>query len=128
MQSQLFGPGRFATTYALTGDDRYERLRASLGVEWAQVGPLGPVRLLAYDLLEAGGADLRGEPQHGHAILDHRIIGHNQSARGNFRRKHIDIGQGHARSAHGILGGCDGGIEGKAFVRIDIQPQLPCII
>ncbi|WP_152560408.1 TonB-dependent receptor domain-containing protein [Arenimonas donghaensis] len=48
VQSQLFGPGRFATTYALTGDDRYERLRASLGGEWQQVGPLGPVRLLLY--------------------------------------------------------------------------------
>ena len=48
VQSQLFGPGRFATTYALTGDDRYERLRTSLGAEWGQVGPLGPVRLLVY--------------------------------------------------------------------------------
>lgn len=48
VQSQLFGPGRFATTYALFGDDRYERTRASLGVEWPQAGPLGPVRLLAW--------------------------------------------------------------------------------
>ena len=48
VQSQLFGPGRFATTFALTGDDRYERLRASLGAEWQQAGPLGPVRLLLY--------------------------------------------------------------------------------
>lgn len=48
VQSQLFGPGRFATTYALFGDDRYERTRASLGAEWASVGALGPVRLLAW--------------------------------------------------------------------------------
>lgn len=48
VQSQLFGPGRFATTYALFGDDRYERTRASLGAEWESVGPLGPVRLLAW--------------------------------------------------------------------------------
>ena len=48
VQSQLFGPGRFATTYALFGDDRYERTRASLGAEWDRWGPLGPVRLLAY--------------------------------------------------------------------------------
>lgn len=48
VQSQLFGPGRFATTYALFGDDRYERTRASLGAEWGRWGPLGPVRLLAW--------------------------------------------------------------------------------
>ncbi|WP_295361978.1 TonB-dependent receptor [Arenimonas sp.] len=48
VQSQLFGPGRFATTYALFGDDRYERTRASLGAQWDTVGPLGPVRLLAW--------------------------------------------------------------------------------
>mgnify|MGYP002780834122 FL=1 len=48
VQSQLFGPGRFATTYALFGDDTYERTRASLGAEWDDVGALGPVRLLAW--------------------------------------------------------------------------------
>lgn len=48
VQSQLFGPGRFATTYALSGDDRYERTRASLDAGWDRWGPLGPVRLLVY--------------------------------------------------------------------------------
>lgn len=48
VQSQLFGPGRFATTYALLGDDRYRRDRISLAGEWEAVGSLEPVRVLAY--------------------------------------------------------------------------------
>ncbi|GAB2490879.1 TonB-dependent receptor domain-containing protein [Arenimonas alkanexedens] len=48
VQSQLFGPGRFATTYALLADDRYRRDRISLASEWDAVGPLGPVRALVY--------------------------------------------------------------------------------
>lgn len=48
VQSQLFGPGRFATTYALLADDHYRRDRASLAAEWDEVGTLGPVRALAY--------------------------------------------------------------------------------
>jgi hemoglobin/transferrin/lactoferrin receptor protein len=48
VQSQLFGPGRFATTYALLADDRYRRDRISLASEWDAVGALGPVRALAY--------------------------------------------------------------------------------
>ena len=48
VQSQLFGPGRFATTYALMADDRYRRDRVSLAAEWDAVGSLGPVRALAY--------------------------------------------------------------------------------
>lgn len=48
VQSQLFGPGRFATTYALLADDRYRRDRLSLASEWDAVGALGPVRALVY--------------------------------------------------------------------------------
>lgn len=48
VQSLLFGPGRFSTTYALLGDDEYERQRYSLGAEWEQLGALGTVRLLLY--------------------------------------------------------------------------------
>lgn len=48
VQSLLFGPGRFATTYALQADDRTRRDRASLSVEWPTVGPIGPVRALLY--------------------------------------------------------------------------------
>ena len=48
VRSQLFGPGRFATTYALLADDEVRRDRASLAAEWDAVGPLGPVRALAY--------------------------------------------------------------------------------
>lgn len=48
VQSQLFGPGRFATTYALLADDRFRRDRLSLASEWESLGPVGPVRALAY--------------------------------------------------------------------------------
>lgn len=48
VQSLLFGPGRFSTTYALDADDRSRRDRASLAVEWPTVGPIGPLRGLLY--------------------------------------------------------------------------------
>ena len=48
VQSLLFGPGRFSTTYALEADDRTRRDRASLSVEWPALGPIGPVRALLY--------------------------------------------------------------------------------
>lgn len=48
VQSLLFGPGRFSTTFALTGDDRQRRDRASATVEWARAGTLDSLQLLAY--------------------------------------------------------------------------------
>ena len=48
VRSQLFGPGRFSTTYALHGDDRYRRDRLSLSAQWQRLGPLDGLQLLAY--------------------------------------------------------------------------------
>lgn len=47
--SQRFGPGRFATTTSLLGDDRYRRNRVSLATRWSLGDPLGhELALLAY--------------------------------------------------------------------------------
>ncbi len=48
VQSLLFGPGRFNTTYALTGDDRQHRDRASATLDWEAPGHLDSLQLLAY--------------------------------------------------------------------------------
>lgn len=48
VQSLLFGPGRFSTTYALSGDDRYRRDRLSLDGQWSQLGMLSGLQLLLY--------------------------------------------------------------------------------
>nr|MBP8097834.1 TonB-dependent receptor [Arenimonas sp.] len=46
--SLLFGPGRFSTTYALSGDDDYRRDRASLQGDIAKLGVLSDVAILLY--------------------------------------------------------------------------------
>ncbi|GAB2997186.1 sugar transporter [Arenimonas maotaiensis] len=48
VQSLLFGPGRFSTTYALTGDDRYTRDRISLQGSVPAVGAFSDVSVLLY--------------------------------------------------------------------------------
>ena len=48
VQSLLFGPGRFSTTYALSGDDDYSRDRASLQGDIATLGVLSDVAMLLY--------------------------------------------------------------------------------
>jgi hemoglobin/transferrin/lactoferrin receptor protein len=48
VQSLLFGPGRFATTYALLADDTQRRDRASVQAEWSPGGGWQALRLLAY--------------------------------------------------------------------------------
>lgn len=48
VRSLLFGPGRFSTTYALTGDDRYQRDRVSLDGQWSQLGVLSGLQVLLY--------------------------------------------------------------------------------
>jgi hemoglobin/transferrin/lactoferrin receptor protein len=48
LQSLLFGPGRFSTTYALTADDQYSRDRASLQGNIGALGALRDVSLLLY--------------------------------------------------------------------------------
>lgn len=48
LQSLLFGPGRFSTTYALTADDQYSRDRASLQGNIGELGVLRDVSVLVY--------------------------------------------------------------------------------
>jgi hemoglobin/transferrin/lactoferrin receptor protein len=48
LQSLLFGPGRFSTTYALTADDEYSRDRASVHGAIAELGALRDVSVLLY--------------------------------------------------------------------------------
>lgn len=50
LQSLLFGPGRFSTTYALTADDDYSRDRASLQGNFGGLGALRDVSVLLYRL------------------------------------------------------------------------------
>lgn len=48
VQSLLFGPGRFSTTYALTGDDTFRRNRVSVQGTVADVGALNDLSVLLY--------------------------------------------------------------------------------
>ena len=48
VQSLIFGPGRFSTTYELNGDDDYRRDRVSLHGDIAELGVLSDVSVLLY--------------------------------------------------------------------------------
>lgn len=54
VQSLVFGPGRYVTTSALDGDDRWRRSRASLAAQWQQPWTwLDSLDLLVYHQLAA---------------------------------------------------------------------------